>query len=123
MPVIPASSPASQPASQPVDGAQTALPMPRLVELGGSRCMVCQQMKPIIDELRRDYTGHFRVETVDVFEDRETADRFGVRVIPTQIFIDSQGKELFRHEGFMAREAILAMWKRLGVDVAATAGG
>jgi thioredoxin 1 len=38
-------------------------------------------------------------------------------MIPTQIFFDTAGKELFRHEGFFAREDILLKWKELGVDI------
>ena len=37
--------------------------------------------------------------------------------MPTQIFYDSSGKELFRHEGFYSKEDILGKWNELGVDL------
>jgi len=40
-----------------------------------------------------------------------------VEMIPTQIFLDASGKELFRHTGFFGKEDILAKWKELGVDL------
>jgi thioredoxin 1 len=56
------------------------------------------------------------VEVIDVRENRSAAQAYGIRVIPTQVFFDASGKERFRHEGFMSREAILATWDDLGVD-------
>jgi thioredoxin 1 len=38
-------------------------------------------------------------------------------VIPTQIFYDADGRDLFRHVGFFAKEDILAKWKELGVEL------
>jgi thioredoxin 1 len=38
-------------------------------------------------------------------------------VIPTQIFYDAAGRELFRHEGFFGKDDILAKWKELGVSL------
>ena len=55
---------------------------------------------------------------VDLRNDRSAAKRYGIRMIPTQIFYDGEGKELFRREGFIAKEDILAKWKELGVDLA-----
>jgi thioredoxin 1 len=57
------------------------------------------------------------VQFIDVWENPEAGKKYGVNVIPTQIFCDAQGKELFRHEGFMGKEDILAKWKELGVSL------
>jgi len=54
---------------------------------------------------------------IDVWEDSAPAEKYGVSTIPTQIFLDAKGKELFRHEGFFSREEILAKWKELGLDL------
>ena len=67
-------------------------------------------------ELKRDYAGRFEVEFIDVWKDRGAGQKYGVRMIPTQIFFDSEGNELFRHEGFFAKEDILAKWKEFGVE-------
>jgi len=43
---------------------------------------------------------------------------YNIKLIPTQIFYDPSGKEVFRHEGFFGKADILAKWKELGVDLA-----
>ncbi len=95
--------------------AQTTLP--RLVDLGAGKCIPCKQMKPILAELTRDYADQFSVVFIDVWENREEGPKYGIRMIPTQIFYGADGKELARHEGFMAKKDILAKWKELGVEV------
>lgn len=101
------------------DDAKPALP--RLVDLGASKCVPCKMMKPILDKLTTDYAGSMEVVFIDVWEDREAGKRHGIRMIPTQIFYDATGKELARHEGFMSEKDILAKWKELGVELKAPA--
>lgn len=101
------------------DDAKPALP--RLVDLGASKCVPCKMMKPILDKLTTDYTGQMEVVFIDVWEDREAGERHRIRMIPTQIFYDATGKELARHEGFMSEKAILEKWKALGVELKAPA--
>ena len=93
--------------------------LPQLVELGSTTCVPCKMMKPIIEELTAEYAGKLEVVFVDVHRQSALADTFGIRVIPTQVFLDASGKELFRHEGFFPKEEILTKWKELGFDFAA----
>ncbi len=95
----------------------TPTALPRLVDLGAGKCIPCRQMKPILAELTRDYADQFTVVFIDVWENREEGGKYGIRMIPTQIFYAADGKELTRHEGFMAKKDILAKWQELGVAV------
>jgi len=95
--------------------------LPRLIDLGAGKCIPCKQMKPILDDLAHNYAAKFETIFIDVWENREEGQRYGIRMIPTQIFFDAAGKELFRHEGFMAKKDILAKWKELGLDIEAAA--
>jgi thioredoxin 1 len=97
--------------------AQSATALPRLVELGSTTCVPCKMMKPILDELTAEYAGTLAVEFIDVHAQPAQAAAFNVRVIPTQVFLDASGKELFRHEGFFPKEDILAQWAKLGYDL------
>jgi len=90
--------------------------VPRLVDVGADKCIPCIKMAPILDQLRRDFTGRMEVQFVDAWKSREEAASYGVQMIPTQIFYDSDGKELFRHTGFYSREEILGKWRELGYD-------
>lgn len=104
---------------RPVEYGPSAGGLPRLIEIGSVTCIPCRMMKPILDELRRDYAGRLRVDFIDVQVDPGAAMKYGIRVIPTQVFLDANGNELFRHEGFFPKEEILAKWKELGIDLSA----
>lgn len=97
-----------------------AADLPRLVDLGAGECIPCKKMAPILEELKAEFADRFVVEFVDVWKNPAAADKYGIRVIPTQVFIGADGKELFRHEGFFSKEDILAKWVELGVDVGGT---
>ena len=96
-------------------GTKTGLP--RLVDLGATKCIPCKMMAPILEDLRKTYTGKLDVVFIDVWEKPEEAKPYDINMIPTQIFYDASGQERFRHEGFFAKEDILAKWKELGVDL------
>lgn len=84
--------------------------LPRMVDLGADKCVPCKAMAPILRDLKAEYKGKVEVEFIDVWKDPNPGKQYRIRVIPTQIFFDAQGKELFRHEGFYSREDILAKW-------------
>ena len=101
--------------AEPAEVAQEN-PLPRLVDLGANKCMACKMMTPVLEKLTEDFAGRMNVEFIDVWENPGAGQHFGVRVIPTQIFFSPEGEELFRHEGFMSREDILAKWKEFNYE-------
>jgi thioredoxin 1 len=88
--------------------------LPKLLDLGATQCIPCKMMAPILEELKKEYAGRMEVEFIDVWKNEDAGKPYGVRSIPTQIFYDANGKELFRHTGFFSKEDILAKWKELG---------
>ncbi len=118
---VPGATGASTPLGQAAQGsaaeAAAAKPLPRLVDLGAHKCIPCKMMAPILDELRKDYAGCMEVEFIDVWENPTEKERYRIRGIPTQIFYDTSGRELFRHEGFFSKQDILAKWDELGVVI------
>lgn len=105
--------PMAPPESKQAEAAPAALP--RLVDLGADKCIPCKMMAPILDQLKTEFKGALEVEFIDVWKNPEAGEKYGVQMIPTQIFFDASGKELFRHSGFFAKEDILKKWKELGV--------
>ena len=91
--------------------------LPKLLDLGASKCIPCKMMTPVLDNLKKEYTSRLEVEFIDVWQKPEAGKQYGITVIPTQIFYDATGKELFRHIGFFSKEDILAKWKELGVNL------
>lgn len=104
-------------AATPPSAEVTPRGIPKLVDLGRTFCIPCKRMAPILAELKKEYAGRIDVEFIDVGENRAAAAKYSIRLIPTQVFLDASGKELFRHEGFFSKEDILAQWKKLGIDL------
>ena len=100
--------------------APSAVGLPQLVDLGSTTCIPCKMMAPILDELKAQYAGRMDVRFVDAGANPDAAKPFGIKLIPTQVFLDASGKELWRHEGFISKDDILAKWKELGVDLPAS---
>ena len=86
----------------------------QLVELGSDKCAACQAMAPVLEALRRDHGAALDVVFIDVWKEAERAEPFGVRMIPTQVFIGPDGAELARHEGFFPADRIEARFGELG---------
>jgi thioredoxin 1 len=85
------------------------------IELGADRCIPCRAMQPIMREIAAEFAGKIQVVFYDVWKDPEPARKYGIQLIPTQVFIDRTGKEIFRHVGFYAKEEILTMLKEKGI--------
>lgn len=113
-----ATKPTPTPSSAPVVAtAAAAAPSarPKLLDLGATTCVPCKAMVPVLDGLRTDYAGKLDVEFIDIWKNREAGEAWHVEIMPTQVFIAADGRELARHQGFISREDILAQWKKLGV--------
>jgi thioredoxin 1 len=100
---------ASDPIEVPVKGMVT------MVDLGADKCIPCKMMAPIIEKVRKDFAGRAAIVFLDVWKDSSHGRRFGIRAIPTQIFFDAEGNEVFRHTGFLDEERIIAKLYELGV--------
>ena len=113
-------SPEASAETQPEAKPATTAAMPHLLDLGAHSCIPCKMMAPILEELTKEYEGRMNVTFIDVWANPDEGKKYGIEQIPTQIFYGSDGKELFRHVGFLAKEDILAKWRELGYDFAAT---
>jgi len=98
-------------AEVPVKGMVT------LVDLGAGECIPCKMMAPILVKMEKRYAGKAAVVFLDVWKDDAPARRFGIRTIPTQIFFDKKGKEVYRHEGFLSEEEIVRRFNDMGVKL------
>jgi len=92
------------------DAVQLALAggKPVVAEFGSVSCVSCREMKPILAELQRTHGGRLTVVDIDVLKERHYLARYGIRLMPTQVFFDAQGREIGRHMGTISGEEILA---------------
>ena len=89
--------------------------MATMIDIGAKKCIPCKMMAPIMEKMEKVYKGKAIITFIDVWEHREPVNRFRIRVIPTQIFFDKNGKEVYRHEGFLAEKNIVAILGKMGV--------
>ncbi len=86
-----------------------------MLELGSVGCIPCENMKPVMQKLRDTYPGKIEVIFIDVRQDHKIGRRFGIHVIPTQVFLDKNGNEFHRHIGFYPYEEIAPVLKKAGI--------
>jgi len=87
------------------------------IELGSVRCIPCQKMQPIMKSVEEKYAGQVKVVFHDVWtpEGKPFATIYGIESIPTQVFLDENGKEYKRHVGFFPEEELVKVLKEKGV--------
>ena len=85
------------------------------IELGADRCIPCRKMQPIMREIAAEYTRKVQVIFYDVWKDPRPARKYGIQLIPTQVFIDRNGHEIFRHVGLFPKAEILKMLREKGI--------
>jgi len=92
-------------------------PLVTFVEIGAAKCIPCKMMQPIMKEVAEEYKGQVKVLFHDVWTQQGKIDseKYNIRVIPTQVFLDKDGKEYFRHEGYFPKEDLVKVLKMQGV--------
>jgi thioredoxin 1 len=92
-------------------------PKVTFIELGSVNCIPCKQMQPVMKAIEENYGDQVKVIFYDVWKDdqKKYAQQYGIKLIPTQVFLDENGKEFFRHEGFYPEAEIDKLLKNKGL--------
>ena len=92
-------------------------PLVTFVELGSVKCIPCRQMQPVMKAIEEKFGEQIRVVFYDVWKEdqKHFAQKYGIRLIPTQVFLDENGKEILRHEGFFPEKEIAAFLRGKGL--------
>lgn len=88
---------------------------PMVVDFGSNSCIPCRQLRPVLQKIRKDYTGKLEVLIIDIRNNQKLASDYQIQVIPTVVFFDPAGKEIFRHQGFMSEEKVKEQLAKMGV--------
>ncbi len=99
--------------------AAPAKPIVTFIEPGSVNCIPCKAMQPVMESIRKKFPGQVSVLFYDVWtkEGQPYGQTFRIRVIPTQVFLDKDGKEYYRHEGFFPEEELLKILAKGGVKL------
>lgn len=87
-----------------------------MIDLGAKKCIPCKMMAPILVRLTKAYKETADIVFIDVWENKEPVQRFKIKAIPTQIFFNESGEEVYRHVGFLDEKSIVEQMTRMGVQ-------
>ncbi|MBN1277557.1 MAG: thioredoxin [Deltaproteobacteria bacterium] len=90
--------------------------MVTMVALGKKTCTQCKMMAPILEKLEKEYEGKAMIVFINLLKDPEQQYVYRLKALPTQVFFDPEGKEAFRHIGFMSEKDIVAQLEKMGVE-------
>lgn len=90
----------------------TASGLPTIAEFGAKTCASCREMAVILDGVAKKTAGRAHVLLIDISQDYAAAQTFEIRLMPTQVFFDTRGREIGRHMGKLSEAEIMA---RLGL--------
>jgi thioredoxin 1 len=109
------SSKKKKPKSVPI----SAVPLVTFIELGSVRCIPCKAMQPVMASIEKKYGNQVKVVFYDVWkpEQEQFGKMYNIRLIPTQVFLDKDGKEFFRHEGFYPEAQIDTLLHKQGLKI------
>jgi thioredoxin 1 len=96
---------------------QSGTSRPTLIDIGSTSCFPCQQLQPVLAELRADYGSKVDVKFYDSWNTTAGANmakKYNVTTIPTLIFLDADGKEVARMTGYQSYDVIVAKYRALG---------
>lgn len=86
------------------------------IELGSVSCIPCKEMQEVMKKVETKYGDQIDVVFHDVIKDEAIGEKYGVQMIPTQVFLDENGKEFFRHVGFYPEADIDALLNGRGIN-------
>jgi thioredoxin 1 len=107
----------AQSSKEKVSTKESAKPKVTFIELGSVNCIPCKAMQPVMKAIEEKYGDQVKVVFYDVWtkEQRHYADKYRIKLIPTQVFLDENEKEFHRHEGFYPEAEIDKMLQSKGL--------
>jgi thioredoxin 1 len=87
---------------------------PLLVDFGANNCVPCRQLRPILKEIAKEQSGKSEILIIDVYKFKSLAAEHKIQVVPTLIFFDKTGKEVYRHMGAWDKDSIVKKLAEIG---------
>ncbi len=81
------------------------------IEVGSDSCHSCQIMGRKLYKIKQQQP-EYPIYFVNVHKEREAAYRLKVQMIPTQIVVDTEGQEVYRHVGILSEEEIQKLFEQ-----------
>ena len=102
-----------QPLPTQAQGAAPPQGRPALYEFGARWCIPCKEMQQVMADLKTSHGDQVEFRMVYVDQERPLFEQYRIVAIPTQVFLNTEGKEVDRHLGALAREAVIKKLQEL----------
>jgi thioredoxin 1 len=86
---------------------------PALYDFGRGMCIPCMEMEKILGSIKDKYGNQIEVRLVMAEKDEGMFKEYKIMLIPTQVFLDASGKEVFRHIGLYPEKELVAKLQEL----------
>ncbi len=104
-------------ADETLQDTTTVKPKITFLELGSKTCIPCKQMEKVLESVKEKYGDQIEVIFYDVKIEKEMSKKYKIKMIPTQVFLDENGKEIHRHVGFYPEAKLDEFLKQQGLKV------
>jgi thioredoxin 1 len=94
-------------------GPRSPKPRPAILEFGRETCPICKRMEQVMAQVKKAYGTQVEVRILYVERHEHLYRHYGIVIIPTQVFLDASGKEVFRHEGELTLEKLVKKLQEL----------
>lgn len=94
-------------------GATAPKALPAILEFDRKFCPICKKSELVILTVKDQYPGNFAVRKLYIDEDEAWFRRYKVAIVPSQVFLDPAGQEVYRHEGVFKKEELIKKLREL----------
>jgi len=102
-----------QPWPTQAQGSAPPQGQPALYEFGAKYCIPCKEMKAVMAALKTSHGDQMEFRMVYVDEEKPLFGQYQIVAIPTQVFLNAEGKEVDRHLGALSKEEVIKKLKEL----------
>lgn len=83
------------------------------LEFGSVGCAPCKKMEHEMEIIRSEFTGKVNIRFINLSKkwNKDWAEYFEIQTIPTQVILDSKGKEIYRHVGYIPADELKKIFK------------
>ena len=103
--------------SNSVSAAKPASGQPQVIKFSSKLCLDCKKIKACFEELVPKYNNNITFIEYDVQQNtpeiNDAIDKYGISLVPTVIYVDKNGKEVRRTEGFVEKNTLENYFKEL----------
>ena len=86
---------------------------PAVLEFSREACPICKRMEQVLARIQETYGAQVAVRILYVEKEERLYRHHRIVIIPTQVFLDVSGQEVFRHEGEISQEGLVQKLKEL----------